>query len=104
VFHSGTYGEAVKLARAAAPKALDRLIELIDSADERVAVVASNAVLDRAFGKPKIVEEEKDTITARLANMTREERLAFIQAMLERVQQYLPAAQKQRRLSSLSAK
>jgi hypothetical protein len=59
VFHSGTYGEAVKLARAAAPKALDRLIELIDSADERVAVVASNAVLDRAFGKPKIVEEER---------------------------------------------
>jgi hypothetical protein len=36
--------------------------------------------------------------------MTREERLAFMQAMLERVQQYLPAAQKQRRLSSLSAK
>ena len=75
----GTYGEAVKLARAAAPKALDRLIELIDSADERVAVVASNAILDRAFGKPGPVQEEKDDFMARLGNMTREERLALMQ-------------------------
>jgi hypothetical protein len=102
--HSGTYGEAVKLARAAAPKAVDRLIELIDSADERVAAVASNAILDRAFGKPGPVKEEKDDFKARLGNMTREERLALMQTMLERVRQYLPAAQKQRRLSSLSAK
>jgi hypothetical protein len=102
--HSGEYGEAMKLARAAAPKALDRLIELIDSTDERVAVVASNGVLDRAFGKPGPAKEEKDDFKARLGNMTREERLEFMQTMLERVQQYLPAAQKQRRLSSLSAK
>jgi hypothetical protein len=93
-----------KLARAAAPKAVDRLIELIDSADERVAAVACNAILDRAFGKPGPVKEEKDDFKARLGNMTREERLALMQTMLERVRQYLPAAPKQRRLSSQSAR
>jgi hypothetical protein len=51
-----------------------------------------------------VKEEKEDDFKARLGNMTREERLALMQTMLERVQQYLPAAQKQRRLSSLSAK
>jgi hypothetical protein len=36
--------------------------------------------------------------------MTREERLAEMQRLLETVQQYSSAAQKQRRLSSLSAR
>jgi hypothetical protein len=83
---------------------VNRLIELIDSADERVAVVASNAILDRAFGKPGPVQEEKDDFKARLGNMSREERLALMQTMLERVGQYLPAVRKQRRLSSQSAR
>jgi hypothetical protein len=51
--HSGLYGEAVSLARQAAPAAVRRLIELMGSADERVASVAANAILDRAFGKPR---------------------------------------------------
>jgi hypothetical protein len=92
-----------KLARQAAPRAVHRLIELIDSADERVAAVACNAILDRAFGRPGPVKEEKDDFMARLAAMTREERLALMQTMLERVQQCLPAAPRQRRLSSPSA-
>jgi hypothetical protein len=41
------------LARQAAPDAVRRLIELMRSEDERVASVACNAVLERAFGKPK---------------------------------------------------
>jgi hypothetical protein len=90
--HSGEYGQAVKLARAAAPKAVGRLIELIDSEDERVAAVACNAILDRAFGKPGPTKEEKDDLEARLANMTREERLAEMRRLLEPMQQYLPAA------------
>jgi len=101
--HSGEYGAAMKLARTAAPKAVSRLIELIDSADERVAVVASNAILDRAFGKPAPAKEEKDAMQVRLANMTREERLQFMQELLERTRHYLPAAPKRRRLSSGSA-
>jgi hypothetical protein len=47
------YGETVKLAREAAPAALRRLIELMSSDDERVASVASNAILDRAWGRPR---------------------------------------------------
>ena len=40
-------------ARQAAPDAVRRLIELTRSEDERVAAVACNGILDRAFGKPK---------------------------------------------------
>jgi hypothetical protein len=65
--------------------------------------VACNAILDRAFGKPGPPKEEKDDIKARFANMTREERLAEMRRLLESVRQYMPAAQKQRRLSSPSA-
>jgi hypothetical protein len=53
VGHSGLYGEAVSLARQAAPAAVRRLIELMASEDERVASVAANAILDRAFGRPR---------------------------------------------------
>lgn len=57
---SGLYGETVRLAREAAPDAIRRLIELMGSQDERVAAVACNAILDRAFGKPKDYEPEAD--------------------------------------------
>ncbi|ACS41665.1 DUF5681 domain-containing protein [Methylorubrum extorquens] len=44
--------EVRELARGATVKALSRAIELIDSADENVALKAVNTVLDRALGKP----------------------------------------------------
>ena len=50
--HSGAFGEAMKLAQAAAPQAICRLIELMDSEDERVAVVACNAVLEAEASDP----------------------------------------------------
>jgi hypothetical protein len=46
------YGRLLWL-RQAAPDAVRRLIDLVQSADERVAAVACNAILDRAFGKPR---------------------------------------------------
>jgi hypothetical protein len=102
--HSGLYGEAVKLARGLSVRAVQRLGELMESEDERVSVVACNSLLDRAFGRPKpAVEEPKVDMAARLANMTRDERLALMHRMLERVQQRLPDTQKQRRLSPPSA-
>ena len=70
---SGLYGEAVRLAQAAAPDAVRRLIELMNSEDDRVAVVACNAILDRALGKPKVLEE-KDDLVAKIKAMTPEER------------------------------
>ena len=60
--------------------------------------VAANSLLDRAFGKPKVAEEKDDDMAARLAAMSRPERLALMEEMLESVQQYLPAAQRQRRI------
>jgi hypothetical protein len=107
----------MKIARSYAAAAMHRLAELaelnqLDSegnliplsdlpdADRRVIAVAVNSILDRAFGRPKpAVEEPKVDMAARLANMTRDERLALMHTMLERVQQYLPAAPRQRRLS-----
>ena len=53
---SGLYGETMMLARQAAPDAMRRLIELMRSEDERVASVACNAVLERAWGKPKLYD------------------------------------------------
>jgi hypothetical protein len=50
---NGQYGEAISLARQAAPDAVRRLVQLMGSDDERVAVVACNAILDRALGKPR---------------------------------------------------
>ena len=89
----------MELARQAAPDAVRRLVELMNSEDERVAAVACNAILDRAFGKPGPAKDEKDDFKARLGNMTREERLAEMQRLLKPVQKYLPALPGQRRLS-----
>src|SRR5262245_29567655 len=45
--------DVTAIARENAEKAIKRLVRLVDSADERVALAASQAVLDRALGKPK---------------------------------------------------
>jgi hypothetical protein len=44
--------EVRSLARAHGQRALERLVELIDDPDPRVAFMASREVLDRAYGKP----------------------------------------------------
>ena len=61
------------------------LVPLSDlpAADRRVIAVAANSILDRAFGKPKSVEEPKDDIDARLKAMTSAERLAYARELLE---------------------
>jgi len=87
---SGEYGQAVKLAKRASARAITRLIELMESQDERVAAVACNSILDRAFGKPAPVkEEQKDSIERRTANMTRKQRLAHMESLLAPMRQYL---------------
>ena len=44
--------EVKELARAATPRAVNRLIELVESEDENVAFKAASSILDRALGKP----------------------------------------------------
>lgn len=46
-------GEIMRMARSASPRAITRLTELMESQDERVASVACNSLLERAWGKPK---------------------------------------------------
>jgi hypothetical protein len=71
--HSGAYGGAIALARQAAPEAVRRLIALMWSDDERVAVVAANSVLDRAFGRVKAAEDPP-TAREEIEAMTPKER------------------------------
>ena len=44
--------DLVEAFRADCPRAHQRLRELIESEDERIALAACNAVLDRGYGKP----------------------------------------------------
>ncbi len=41
-----------KLARTKCPAAIDKLVSLLDSEDERIQLAAANAILDRGLGKP----------------------------------------------------
>lgn len=50
--------QVVDKAQANADKALTKLVKLIDSDDDRVALQAAQAVLDRAVGKPKQTIED----------------------------------------------
>lgn len=45
-------GEVKELARSHGKRAIEKLAALIDSDDERVAVAASEALLNRGYGKP----------------------------------------------------
>jgi hypothetical protein len=98
--------------RSYAPAAIHRLAELAElnqldgegnliplsdlpDADRRVIAVAANSILDRAFGKPKAAEGEKDDMDAQLANMSRKERLEYARELLEGARMYLPADERE---------
>jgi hypothetical protein len=84
--------EVIQLAREASPRAIGRLIELVDHADPRTAIAAANSVLDRGFGKPTqtiasdpdnpIVPDPGPTVET-LAKLTAKDR-ADIRAILGR--------------------
>src|SRR6266851_8925964 len=57
------YGDVVRLAQSLSLRAIERLGELVESEDERVAAAASSAILDRAFGKPQPNRLEQDSLT-----------------------------------------
>lgn len=56
--------EVKEALEAASERAAKRLVELVDSDDPRVALMASNAVLDRLFGKPTQVTDAKIETTS----------------------------------------
>src|SRR5256885_919773 len=67
--HTAAYGEVVKLAHQLSVRAVERLAELMESEDERVAAVACGAILDRAFGKPQ-THPDQDSEADRISEMT----------------------------------
>ncbi len=82
--HSGDYGDALRLARQAAPDAVRRLVELMASDDERVAAVACNAILDRAYGKPAPAADppiEKMPLLEIIERLTRDQLDEFATAL-----------------------
>ena len=94
---SAEYGEVVGLARCFSVRAVERLGELIEADDERVALVACNSVLDRAFGKPATNQPEtEDSFEQRYRQMTPEQREADAHALVALIRQRLrqPDAQK----------
>ena len=50
------FAQCQRLCREASPDAARRLIELIQSEDERVALMAADKVFERAWGKPRIFD------------------------------------------------
>jgi hypothetical protein len=82
--NSGTYGEVVKLARLLSVRAIERLGELVESTDERVAAVACQAILDRAFGRPRPTIEKQETLEDRIEAMSPEERRARLRELTEK--------------------
>ncbi len=48
-----SYAQIIRLAQTCSERAVLRLAELMQSGDERVALLASQALLDRAFGKSR---------------------------------------------------
>lgn len=82
--HSGDYGDALRLARQAAPDAVRRLVELMASDDERVAAVACNAIFDRAYGKPAPAADppiEKMPLLEIIERLTRDQLDEFATAL-----------------------
>jgi hypothetical protein len=63
----------------------------MESEDERVAAVACNSILDRAFGKTRVIEEERDDTVARLEAMTPAERVEYARKLIAEGRKYLPA-------------
>lgn len=53
------YKDMLHLARDHSAAAIKRLIALMESPDERIAIIAADKVLERAWGKPKDFEPDK---------------------------------------------
>ncbi len=56
------FAQCQRLCREASPDAARRLIELIQSEDERVALMAAEKVFERAWGRPKDYDPNAESI------------------------------------------
>ena len=73
--------DVLALAKDGSEKAIQKLVKLIDSKDERTALTAAIAVLDRAVGKPKqTVETVREKAIHELSEAELFDRLARARA------------------------
>jgi hypothetical protein len=70
------FADCQRLCREASPDAARRLIELMYSEDERVALMAADKVLERAWGRPK-EPDQPASLERRLLAMTPDEQCAI---------------------------
>jgi hypothetical protein len=72
----GLWREAQRIAREKSPEAARRLAELMDSSDERVALMAADKVLTWAWGKPPDHDPNQDRAASGidLSVLSRDER------------------------------
>src|ERR1700730_387356 len=54
------FAQCQRLCREASPDAARRLIELMQSEDERVALMAADKVFERVWGRPKDYDPDKE--------------------------------------------
>lgn len=64
--------------KEASPKAVARMISLMKSTDDRIALMACNSILDRAYGKPAQAVEHKGTVTHDISSLTDAELVAIL--------------------------
>ena len=79
--------EIQELARSAAPAAFARVVALANSPDERVALAASQEILNRAYGKP-VMQVNSDVRKVDVGQLW----LAGMQALHKRETETEPAA------------
>lgn len=58
----GLYGKVMSLAREYTPRAMGHLVDIVEDTvnDPRVRTVAIGMILERAWGKPKEIQDDKD--------------------------------------------
>jgi hypothetical protein len=69
-------GEIRELARQHAPAAFKRICDLVESDDERIALAASQEILNRAYGRPVQAVESKIEKVSMSQSFVRAARLA----------------------------
>ena len=73
----GLFHAAQRICREASPAAARKMVELMNSSDERVALMAADKVLERAWGKPK--EKPEDAPDPEAAERAQQARAALHQ-------------------------
>lgn len=63
--------EVKALLAAKGPRAIERICELIESDDERIALMAAKEIADRAYGKAKTIEDEESDARSVTINILR---------------------------------